>query len=165
VEAAVEFNPVGTAQWRLIGYESAPAAQPGQPAAFAADLAAAGTATAFYEIVPATAGDARAAGRDELFTLTVRYHDPADGAPQRVQVTATDTGQGFDRASSDFRFASAVAAFGMLLRDSPFKGGANVAQVLTLARGALATDPGGYRAEFVRLVERWREIEPVVAGR
>ena len=53
----------------------------------------------------------------------------------------------------------------MLLRDSEHKGGATPDQVLTLARGALGGDEGGYRAEFVRLVERWREIERVTAAR
>ena len=55
--------------------------------------------------------------------------------------------------SSDIRFAAAVAAFGMVLRDSEHKGTASFADVLELARAGQGQDPGGYRAEFVRLVE------------
>ena len=53
----------------------------------------------------------------------------------------------------------------MLLRDSEYKGRATAGQVLTLARGALGGDEGGYRAEFVRLVERWQELDRLTATR
>ena len=158
VEVAVEFNTLATARWRLIGYENAPAPQP-RPGAFAADLAAAGTATAFYEIVPVAGADARgggggavAAAQRELFTLSVRYRDPADEAHREFDLTATDAGQGFDRASEDFRFAAAVAAFGMLLRDSQFKGDATFGDVIRWANAARGPDETFERAAFIDLV-------------
>jgi Ca-activated chloride channel family protein len=59
-----------------------------------------------------------------------------------------------DRQTSDnFRFSAAVAGFGMLLRDSEFKGSMTYNSVLSLARGAKGRDDDGYRAEFIRLVE------------
>jgi Ca-activated chloride channel family protein len=58
-----------------------------------------------------------------------------------------------------------VAEFGMLLRNSEHKGRATAGQVLTLARGALGGDEGGYRAEFVRLVEKWQDLERLTASR
>jgi hypothetical protein len=160
VEVSVEFNPAATAQWRLIGYENAPAGEPGQSAGFAADLAAAGTATAFYEIVPAapTASGAPVAG-SELFTLGVRYFDPAGGAPQRLSLSATDAGHGFDRASDDFRFASAVAAFGMLLRDSAFKGTATYGDVIRWATAGKGADQTFERAAFIELVRFARDVK------
>jgi Ca-activated chloride channel homolog len=56
------------------------------------------------------------------------------------------------------RFASAVAGFGMLLRDSKHAGSLTWPQVITLARGARGEDPDGYRAEFVRLAELASEL-------
>lgn len=156
VEVAVEFNPIAASAWRLIGYENAPAAQT-QPAGLAADLAAAGTATAFYEIVPA-AGDLRVATRGELFTLAVRYRDPGDGTPHTFQLTATDDGQGFDRATPDFRFASAVAAFGMLLRDSQFRGAATYGDVIRWAHTVRSGEEPLERAAFIELARAARDL-------
>ena len=67
--------------------------------------------------------------------------------------------------SDDFRFAASVASFGMLLRNSGYKGNATGASVLQLSRGALGRDDGGYRAEFVRLGERWQDVTRGVAAR
>lgn len=156
VEVGVEFNPLATAQWRLIGYENAPAA-PTQPSALAASLAAAGTATAFYEIVPVAGLDPRVAARTELFTLNVRYRDPADNAPHKFELAALDPGQGFDRATHDFRFAASVAAFGMLLRDSQFKGAATYADVIRWANSARGPTENPERAAFVDLARFARD--------
>ena len=71
-----------------------------------------------------------------------------------------DSGAKFGRASDDFRFASAVAAFGMVLRSSPYKGSATLAAVEEYAAGALGKDPNGYRAEFLDLVRRARGVAP-----
>jgi Ca-activated chloride channel family protein len=67
--------------------------------------------------------------------------------------------------STDLRFAASVAAFGMILRDSEYKGSATLDDVLQLARRSLGRDEGGYRAEFVKLVETVRAQELVAAGK
>ena len=60
----------------------------------------------------------------------------------------------FSNASQDFKFAAAVAAFGMVLRDSPHKGSANLESALEWAKEGRGTDKHGYRQEFIRLVHR-----------
>ena len=65
--------------------------------------------------------------------------------------------------SEDLKFAGAVAAFGMLLRNSPHRGQATYTSVLTDAGDALGADPGGYRAEFLRLVEAAQALSRPVA--
>ena len=60
--------------------------------------------------------------------------------------------------TGDFRFAAAVAAFGLVLRESEYRGTATLDQVLQLARGAEGRDADGERAEFVRLVESARSL-------
>ena len=57
------------------------------------------------------------------------------------------------------RFASAVAGFALLLRDSEHRGGASFEQVLALARGARGEDENGYRAEFIGMVETARTLK------
>jgi Ca-activated chloride channel homolog len=59
--------------------------------------------------------------------------------------------------SADFRFAAAAAAFGMLLRDSGYRGTADYARVIEWAKPVVGKDPGGHRAEFVRLAERMKD--------
>jgi Ca-activated chloride channel family protein len=58
-----------------------------------------------------------------------------------------------DQTSDNFRFSAAVAEFGMLLRNSAFKGDATYEQVRELARSAMGEDETGYRLEFLQLVE------------
>jgi len=88
--------------------------------------------------------------------VNIRYKPAAGGRSQRLSVTA----EAVDGAatSENLRFASAVAAFGMLLRDSAHKGTASFEMVDTLARSALSEDKAGYRAEFVALAARAREL-------
>lgn len=69
-----------------------------------------------------------------------------------------------DAASSDFRFASAVVAFGMLLRGSQYKGDASYTLVKQLAENALGTDSQGYRHEFLRLAGEAERLSPPSAS-
>ena len=86
-------------------------------------------------------------------TVKLRYKQP-DGDESILMVhPVLDESISLDQSSDDLRFAAAVAEFGLLLRDSPFKGEATYAQVLELAQGSKGRDEEGYRAEFIRLVE------------
>ena len=82
--------------------------------------------------------------------MKLRYQAPAGGASRLVSRTVRTGERG---APELLGFAAAVAEFGMLLRNSEHKGSATWDQVLTLARAGTGRDPGGYRGEFVRLVE------------
>jgi Ca-activated chloride channel homolog len=66
--------------------------------------------------------------------------------------------RGSPRLSGDLEFASAVAAFALVLRNSEFKGSANYELVMSLARDAQGEDPEGYRGEFISMVERARSL-------
>ena len=100
----------------------------------------------------------------DWFTAKFRYKTP-QGLRSRLleRVVRSE-----NRPSTDFRFATAVAAFGMVLRDSKYKGGLTYREVLSLARAARGRDDDGYRGEFVRLVETaslLAERNPVTGGR
>lgn len=104
----------------------------------------------------------RGAGADELLYVKLRYKIPGDATSQLIS-QSVKTSDITRRATDDFRFAAAVAEFGMVMRDSEYEGSATISDVIALAAGALGEDHGGYRFEFVQLVKRWREIDRGVA--
>ena len=99
-----------------------------------------------------------AAPSSELLTVKLRYKAPDGDVSRLLSHPLHDRGAALAAASADFRFSAAVAEWGMLLRDSRFRGGATYDAVARLARGALSGDRGGYRGEFLRLVEASRRL-------
>ena len=91
---------------------------------------------------------------NELLTLKVRYKEPAGEVSQKLEFPLVDSGAPFAQATPDFKFAAAVAEFGMILRDSPNKGTSSVKDVVAMAEEGNESDAGGYRAEFVELVKK-----------
>jgi len=154
----VEFNPARVRSYRLIGYENrALRAQDfADDAKDGGEVGAGHTVTALYEVVPA--GGAHAG---QLLNLKVRYKEPEGRRSRLLEWPVADDPRALERTSDDFRFAAAVAEMAMLLRDSPHRGQATLDQVDALARGGQGLDPGGYRAEFLSLVDRAR---PLIAG-
>ena len=90
----------------------------------------------------------------ELLTVKLRWKKPDGDTSTLLEVPLTEQGGGFDAAPADFRFAAAVAAFGMILRDSEHKGTATLPLVAEIAGTALGRDAAGYRAEFLDLVRK-----------
>jgi Ca-activated chloride channel family protein len=176
VKIQVEFNPSKVASYRLIGYEDRllKARDFNDDKKDAGEIGAGHTVTALYEIVPAGSeaaapgvdpleyqkpkapAAATAAATTDLFTLKLRYKPPT-GDESRLMKFAVEDGAD-ESPSDDFRFASSVAAFGMLLRDSPYKGEASWDTVLELAESGLGKDPSGYRHEFLELARRARSL-------
>jgi Ca-activated chloride channel homolog len=178
VKLQIEFNPVRVAAYRLIGYENRAlaAADFRDDAKDAGDLGAGHTVTALYEIVPTgavTAGveglryqqgaqpplpTTAAAQSDELLTVKLRWKLPEASESTGREVPVRDATTTCAQASDDFRFAAAVASFGMLLRGSPHGGCASFDQVVDLGAGALGQDPNGWRAEFVDLARKAKAL-------
>jgi Ca-activated chloride channel family protein len=88
----------------------------------------------------------------------MRYKEPEGDASRKLEWPVVDGGQAFGAASEDFQFASAVAGFGLVLRDSQFKGNLTPAAVLEIAQGAVGRDEHGYRTEFLELVRRAKSL-------
>ncbi|WP_299759107.1 von Willebrand factor type A domain-containing protein [uncultured Pontibacter sp.] len=171
VKLQLEFNPAKVKAYRLIGYENRTLQSEdfNDDKKDAGELGAGHTVTALYEIVPASAKgthtgsvdklkyqqtqlNKQATATDEILTLKLRYKDPEGSKSKLISTTVSDKASALKQTSNNFRFAAAVASFGMLLRDSEFKGNATYAQVLELAENAVGHDEEGYRAEFIRLV-------------
>jgi Ca-activated chloride channel family protein len=171
VKLQVEFNPAKVAGYRLIGYENRILRHEDfrNDAKDAGDMGSGHTCTALYEIVPVgekvNAGEVEAlkyqtkptltdaAKTGEWLTVRMRYkHPETDKASEVSSVLPAD--KLAKEASESSRFASAVAAFGMILRDSEYRGTADYEKVLDWAKAAIGADKGGHRAEFVRIVEK-----------
>ena len=91
---------------------------------------------------------------NELLTLKIRYKEPTLAVSRKLEFPLTDGGARFADASADFKFAAAVAEFGMILRDSPHKGSGTLDQVRAWAEAGTDGDAGGYRSEFTTLVRQ-----------
>ncbi len=92
------------------------------------------------------------AASNELLTLKLRYKLPDADKSTKLEFPITDRGGSFAEATKDFRFAAAVASFGMLLRNSEHQGETSFDAVSEIAHSALGDDPHGYRGEFLELV-------------
>ena len=95
---------------------------------------------------------------NELMQVKLRYKLPEQSKSQLKNYTIVDKGLTLDNASENFKFSSSVASFGMLLRDSKYKGTATLDKVLQLARQSQGADLNGYRAEFIRLVDKSKKL-------
>lgn len=147
----VEFNPAIVRAYRLIGYDQnlTPAAPGMIGAKNAGGLASGRTFTALYEIV--TTGGAQAA--DRVMTVKLRGARSSSVHDMFLELSVTDEGQSLQHSDGDFKLAAAAASFGLLLRDSSYKGTLTWPQVRQLAIEAKGDDPGGNRAEFVDLID------------
>ena len=89
----------------------------------------------------------------EWMTIKLRYKQPDGDSSRLLSRVVSGEAIASEETSANFRLASAVAEFGLLLRDSEFKQGASWRQVVSLAKGAKESDEDGYRSEFIRLAE------------
>ncbi len=169
VKIQVEFNPGRVVAYRLIGYEKRLLRSEDfkDDHKDAGEIGAGHTVTAFYELVPVgktinlpgidplkyqqPAKPTGAAAGPELLTIKLRYKEPEGEVSKVFEVPVTDEGKTVESASEDFRFAAAVVEFGLLLRESPYRGASSWADVHRLASGACGYDPNGHRAEFLHL--------------
>ncbi len=173
VKIQVEFNPAEVAAYRLVGYENRLLAKEefNDDTKDAGEIGAGHTVTALYEVVPpgVSAGAptvdplkyqqnppqpklSDAARNGELCTVKLRYKEPDGDDSKLITCAVRDDESCIEKKSGDFKFASAVAAFGMLLSDSPYKGKADFDKVIEWAQAGKGGDEYGYRTEFINLV-------------
>jgi Ca-activated chloride channel family protein len=166
VKIQVEFNPATVKSYRLIGYENRKLADRdfNDDQKDAGDMGAGHSVTAIYEIVPADSLEnvasvdplvyqqSKSTGGSDWLQVKIRYKKPGEETSQ-LMTQKVDGQAELAVASENLRFAAAVVEYGMLLRNSEFKGQASYQQALALARGARGNDENGYRAEFIKLLE------------
>lgn len=179
VKIQVEFNPARVKEYRLIGYESRLLNKEdfNNDAKDAGELGAGHRVTALYEVI-LNDGDVQPEGisnvpqgetlkyqttqvnpdayyTHEICTLRLRYKDPGGSTSKLLEKSVNDGSVPIESASDNMRLAAAVAEFGMLLRDSEYKGSASYASVIKLAQSALGSDVHGYRSDFIQMVNTY----------
>ena len=175
VKLQIEFNPAEVGAYRLIGYENRVLNHQdfNDDSKDAGDIGAGLAVTALFDVIPR--GLPIPAGKvdslkyqkpsrpnssvgGELLTIKLRYKEPDGNQSRLLEVPFRDARKSFSETDQDFRFAAAVAAFGMILRDSPYKGISSIEDVLQIARTSLDGDEDEYKAEFIQLVEKARSL-------
>lgn len=153
----IEFNPEMVSAYRLIGYENRMLEQSDftNDEEDAGEIGSSQTITALYEIVPAR----NSAQRAVAFSIDFRYKLPGESTSIPMALDIVDSQQDFEQASENLRFASAVASFGMLLRDSEYKGNTSYQQIKAWANAARSYDLYGLRYEFLSLIDTMNQLQ------
>lgn len=177
VKLQIEFNPDKVQAYRLVGYESRLLNKEdfNDDTKDAGEIGAGHTVTAFYEIVPQGVSFSKMPNVDalkyqkiekpkeliklsnDLCTVKLRYKQPDSDKSIKLELPVIDTEK--NNVSSDMKFASAVAMFAQLLKDSEYKGSATYDSVINLAKQGLDNDDNGYRREFIRLVNTTKGLK------
>jgi len=177
VKIQVEFNPAKIKAYRLVGYENRKLSREdfSDDQKDAGELGSGHRVTALYELIPYGASE-KVNGEEELkyqetrikkaafqsrecMTVNLRYKKPGGDRSILLSLQVPHQIASLEKMTSDFKFALAVAQFGMLLRDSEFAGSASLQKVLQMARETKGNDYFGYRAEFIQLVELARLLD------
>lgn len=175
VKIQVEFNPAKVAGYRLIGYENRVMANRdfNDDKKDAGDIGAGHSVTALYEVVPAGQAlendgielkyskyePSETRFGNEMLTLKLRYKEPNENESKLLTVGVLDNNKTIEMASQNLKFASAVAQFGLLLRDSRFKGNASFSNINNLVENSLGDDLRNYRGEFLELVRKAERLK------
>ncbi|MCB0630397.1 MAG: von Willebrand factor type A domain-containing protein [Lewinella sp.] len=171
VKLQIEFNPTKVAGYRLIGYENRLLNDEdfADDTKDAGELGAGHTVTALYEIIPAGVESEFLAdvgelkyqqtqvkndGGDELCTVKLRYKQPDGDTSKLLEQVVNDNTSGGQSLSENFYWSAAVAEFGMLLRDSEFKGTASFESCAGMAEKVKGEDRNGYRKEMIVLIRQ-----------
>ncbi|MEJ8844379.1 von Willebrand factor type A domain-containing protein [Lacibacter sp. H375] len=177
VKLQVEFNPALVQAYRLVGYENRLLNKEdfNNDKKDAGELGSGHTVTALYEIIPVGVEsdfiedvdelkyqqplkNKKSGLKNEIMTIKFRYKEPDGNESKLIVHPLLDEKIPFEKTSENFRFATAVAQFGMLLRNSEFKGNATYDKVIRQANAAIGTDKEGYRTEFIKLVQNVQSL-------
>jgi len=178
VKIQVEFNPASVSGYRLIGYENRMLKKEdfNNDKKDAGEIGAGHTVTALYEIIPANADvppivdelkyqkveSVKELSPEETATVKVRFKKP-DGDKSRLikHIVKTESYTDFNKTSSDTKFAISVAAAGMILKKSNEVEKLSWDLVVSWAKNSKGIDEHGYRAEFIKLIEKSQLISSV----
>jgi Ca-activated chloride channel family protein len=181
VKIQVEFNPARVASYRLIGYEKRMLRKEdfNNDKIDAGEIGAGHTVTALYEVVPAGSGAIDPAASvppvdplkygtnrtdttnasPEMVTVKLRHKKPEGDVSELTERSFTDNGSKFENAAPDLKFAAAVAEFGMILRDSQYKGKGTLGAVIEWAQEGRGADAAGYRAGFIEMARKAQTLK------
>ncbi len=175
VKIQIQFNPEQVESYRLIGYENRLLENKDfeDDKKDAGELGAGHTVTALYEIIPKgsrdkenpkvkkkeiTTPEKSLLVADDLATIRLRYKKPEGDKSQLIEQSIPKQTLTLAEFSEDFKFICSVAAWGMLLRDSEYKGKVDWKMIQKLAEAGKGDDKHGYRREFINMVKSSKNI-------
>ena len=175
VKFQLEFNPAKVKSYRLVGYENRLLNNEDfeDDTKDAGEMGAGHTVTALYEIVPVNGKNKgniqlkyqdseikdEAYNSNEIITLKLRYKEPTGLKSKLLEEIVYDNDTDLNNTSENFRFSAAVAQFGMLLRNSGYRGNASYESTILLAKNARGEDNENYRGEFIKLVISAKDMQ------
>lgn len=170
VKIQVEFNPAKVDSFRLIGYENRMLNKEDfkDDKRDAGEVGSGHQVTALYEIFPAARNSQdsqegsytrmelteKALKSDDLLTVRIRYKNPEDTVSRELSSVLKDKITPLAETEASTRFATAVAEFGLVLRESPYRANATCSSAIQRAEAARGKDQEGYRSEFISLVKK-----------
>lgn len=176
VKLQLEFNPAKVQSYRLIGYENRVMRNEdfNDDKKDAGELGSGHSVTALYEVVPSKGNEKsdelkyqdvkikpESKISDELVTVKFRYKAPNEDTSKLIVKSFKDKNISFEKADKNLKFASSVASFGLILRESEYKGNLNLDKVLKMAKESKGDDNEGYRSEFIDLVKSYKEMKNI----
>ncbi|HET8963987.1 MAG TPA: VWA domain-containing protein, partial [Chitinophagales bacterium] len=161
VKIEATFNPQFAKAYRLIGYENRMLTDTefDKNKTDAGAIGAGHTVTALYEIIPAD--EIINSDNRELLQLHIKYKEPKSAKQsinKEIISSINYSNQAYTNASENFKWAAAVAEFGLIIRNSTFKSNADLTQVTQLAESAIGNDKNGYRADFLLMLEQYKKM-------
>ncbi|WP_213280064.1 vWA domain-containing protein [Chryseobacterium indologenes] len=176
VKIQIEFNPEYVKSYRLIGYENRKLKNEDfvNDKIDAGELGSGHIVTALYEVIPAdvqsdfvpkdndlkyTQNTSSKEFGDELATIKFRYKKPDGNTSREISKIIKNDGSRISSASPDFKFASSVAWFGLVLRNSELITRKDLSDIEKLAKEGKNKDEEGYRSEFIRLIESYKTVQ------
>jgi Ca-activated chloride channel family protein len=178
VKFQIEFNPVKVKSYRLIGYENRLLNDEdfNDDTKDAGEMGAGHNVTALYELIPA-GSDEKAPSIDplkyqntlrndisednssfEYLTIKLRYKKPDGNKSMLLEKPVMGYISQLEDASDNLKFAAAISEFGMILRNSEFKGSATLESASLLAKAGRGEDEDGYRSELIRLIKTVKDM-------
>jgi Ca-activated chloride channel family protein len=178
VKFQIEFNPSRISSYRLIGYENRLLNDEdfNDDSKDAGEMGSGHTVTALYELVPAgsaenipsvdplkymksVSDDKKYDLSDEYLTIKLRYKKADGNTSMLFEKPVRGYINDLNDASDNLKFAAAVSEFGMILRNSEFKGNATLEDAAMLAKSAMGEDEDGYRSELIRLIKTVKDMK------
>lgn len=176
VKLQIEFNPAKVKSYRLIGYENRMLKSEdfNNDKKDAGELGSGHSVTALYEVIPVGVESSfdlvdalkyqpakkqepvlvtKSDLSNEILTVKFRYKKPDGDVSKLIVHPLVDQHVALEKTSDNFRWSAAVAAFGMILRESDYVKNYSTAEAIQLAQGAKSKDVEGYRIEFINLMK------------
>lgn len=163
----LDFNPKRIKAYRLVGYAESkplPGKAPSDPRKKGQDLRMGQATTTLYELIPAEipgkpAKPEPSGPAPRIATIDISYRQPGKKTPSLMAYDIFQEIEKDETASDDFNFSAAVAQFGMLLKNPEFEKITDLQKIMQLALDAMGEDKRGYRAEFIKLLERYKVMK------